>query len=160
MLKENGRSVPRETEKRALGASLRTRCRRTWWRLEVTLGAGRQAPARPGKGCNRLFSHGAERSSISPSLYLESQRQPSATPPDTQMQKIQTRLGLARFQVRICPREKTSLTGRKTELTSSWGPVTRSSLAGPGRWCPAIAHMGCPHVGSGISPRGSFLGSL
>lgn len=136
------------------------RYRRTWQRLEVTLGAGRQAPARPGKGCNRLFSHGAERSSVSPSLCLEPQRQPSATSPDTQMQKIQTHLGLASFQVRICPREKTSLTGRKTELTSPWGPVACSSLAGPGRWRPAVADTGCPHVGSGMSPRGSFLGFL
>ena len=142
------------------GASLQTQHRRTWQRLEVTLGAGRQAPARPGKGFNCLFSHGAERSSVSPSLCLESQCQPSAAPPDTQTQKIQMRLGLAHFQVRICPREKMSLMGRKTELTSPWGPIARSSLAGPGRWHPAVADMGRPHVGSGMGPRGSFLGFL
>lgn len=103
-------------------------CRPTWRRLEETLRAGRQAPARPGKGCNCLFSHGAERSSVSPSLCLESQCQPSAMPPDTQTQKIQMHLGLACFQVRICPWEKMSLMGRKTELTSPWGPITHSSL--------------------------------
>lgn len=74
----------------------------TWWKLEETLRAGRQAPARPGKGCNCLFSHGAERSRLSFAVsgIPVSSRLPL---PRHSGMKIQMHLGLACFQVRICP---------------------------------------------------------
>ena len=66
----------------------------------------------------------------------------SATPPDTQTQKIQMHLGLACFQVRICPREKMSLVGRKTKLTSPWGPITHSSLGRSWQVAPGCCRHG------------------